>query len=152
MHSLQSPWHAKPVQAATSSVSSPNLHYETGGRICLAVKSALEYIIDHQSELTDKQIFVCINAQCILRALEVEQYQSYSYMGINTSPLWMSIQKITRFCKKLVLHHVPAHVGLLGNELANEQARYAATAFTELEQEQVCALLSNLKSYLELQP
>ena len=125
------------------------------GRICCpsdaelgAVKSAFEYIIDHQSELTNKRIFVGIDAQSILRALEVGPHRPYRNLGIDTSPLWMSIRKITRFCKELILHHVPAHVGLVGNELVDERARYAATAFTELEQDQVCASLSNLKSYL----
>jgi len=125
------------------------------GRICcpadakiLAVKSAFEYITDHQSELTGKRLFVGIDAQSILRALEVGPHRPYSYLGVDSSPQWMSIRKITRFCKELVLHHVPAHVGLVGNELADERAQFAASTYTVQKQDQVCASLSNLKSYL----
>ena len=92
-----------------------------------------------------------IDAQGILKALEIGPYRRYSYMGINTSPLWISIGKITEFCKELVLHYMPAHVGILGNELADKRAQEAAMTYTIEEQDKICASLLNLKSYLQTQ-
>jgi len=52
------------------------------------------------------------------------------------------------FCSELVLHYVPGHVYVIGNELADTYAKAAATRFTPQEQDQVCPSLPNLKSYL----
>ena len=55
------------------------------------------------------------------------------------------------FCKELVLHYTPGHVGLIGNELANDKAQYAAKTFTPAQQDDCYASLSNLKSHLRHQ-
>jgi len=64
------------------------------------------------------------------------------------SPLWRKIIEVTEFCEQLILHYVPGHVGLIGNEMADAAAKHAAKTFTNEEQDQVCAMLTNLKSYL----
>ena len=53
-----------------------------------------------------------------------------------------------KFCSELVLHYVPAHVGMIGNELADDWAKHAATTYTFEQQDDVCPSLSNLKAFL----
>ena len=53
-------------------------------------------------------------------SLEVGPHRPYLYLGIDTSPLWASIKCIVKFWNEIVLHHLPAHVGITGNEIADE--------------------------------
>ena len=55
---------------------------------------------------------------------------------------------VMEFLKELYIHYVPGHVGIVGNELADDRAKRALATFTTAEQDQMCASLSNLKSYL----
>jgi len=58
---------------------------------------------------------------------------------------------IMDFCSELVLHYIPAHVCIIGNELADQYAickKAAVARFTTQQQDEVCASLSNLKLYL----
>ena len=53
------------------------------------------------------------------------------------------------FCKELVIHYVPGHVDLIGNELVDKLAKHAANFYTNKQQNEICTSLSNLKSYLK---
>ena len=50
--------------------------------------------------------------------------------------------------EEIILHYVPGHVGLVGNELADDAAKRATLHFTIEEQDGVCCTLSNLKCNL----
>jgi ribonuclease HI len=125
------------------------------GRLCnpsdaefVGIDSALDYILDHRSELIDKRVFIGTDAQSILKALDKGPHRRYRYLGVNTSPLWEKLYWIMEFVKELYIHYVPGHVGIVGNELADDRAKRALATFTTAEQDQMCASLSNLKSYL----
>ena len=75
----------------------------------------------------------------------------YHYLGVDTSPLWDKMYWIMDFCSELVLHYIPAHVCIIGNELADQYAKAAVARFTTQQQDEVCASLSNLKLYLNEQ-
>ena len=125
------------------------------GRLCNpadaeygGLQSALQYILDHRQELTNKRIFIGTDCQSILRAMDKGPHRPFSYLGVDPSPLWESIYWILDFCKELVLHYIPGHCGVVGNELADEWAQRAAGNYNNNQQDQVCASLSNLKTNL----
>jgi len=81
------------------------------GRLCNpadaelgALQTALQYILDHRQELTNKRIFIGTDCQSILRAMEKGPHRPFSYLGVDPSPLWESIYWILDFCQELVLH------------------------------------------------
>lgn len=126
------------------------------GRICCpadteyrALDMAFDHILEHKSELTGKRIFVGTDAQSILKALKTGPHRRYKYLAIDTSPIWKKINEITLFCKELVFHYVPGHVDILGNTYADNAAKFAASQYSDTEQNQVAPTLSNLKSYLK---
>ena len=99
--------------------------------------------------MTGKRIFVGTDAQSILKALKTGPHRRYKYLAIDTSPIWKKINEITLFCKEVVLHYVPGHVDILGNTYADNAAKFAASQYSDTEQNQVAPTLSNLKSYLK---
>jgi hypothetical protein len=96
----------------------------------------------------DKRILIATDCQSILKAFEIGPLHRYKYLGIETSSLWEKVNWILEFCKEMIFHYIPSHVGLTGNELADSIAKRAAQTYTTQEQGQFCASLSNLKSYL----
>lgn len=80
--------------------------------------------------------------------MEVGPKRPFQYLGIDTSPLWDKLWWISEFVEEIILHYIPSHVGLMGNELADKMARNAAEQYSIVDQDKVCCTLSNLKCYL----
>ncbi len=125
------------------------------GRMCFpsdaefrGLESALDYILEKKADLNKRRIFIGTDCQSILKALDLGPHRRYSYLGVDTSPLWERMYWISDFCSELVLHYVPGHVGLIGNELADQWAQHAAASYTYEQQDSVGPSLSNLKAYL----
>ena len=114
----------------------------------MALESALKYILNNANNLRNKRIFIGTDAQCILRAMDIGPIHPYSYLGLDVSTLWQLIFWIMDFCKELVIHYVPGHVDLIGNEIADTWAKHATTFFNHEQQNQISTSLSNLKAYL----
>ena len=146
---------ANPYKKRRLTYSYPVCITNPAGLICcsanaeyIALESALQYILDHSDTLNQQRILIASDAQCILKALDVGPIRPYHYLGVDTSPLWELIYWIMDFCPELVIHYVPGHVGVTGNELADAIAKQAANNFSLDRQNEVCASLSNLKTYL----
>jgi len=60
-----------------------------------------------------------------------------------------SLLQISLFCKEIVLHFIPGHSGIPGNEWADVVAREAASTFSDHIQNNFNISLSNLKAYLK---
>ena len=125
------------------------------GRLCNptdaeigGIHSSLDYILAHKATYTQKRVIIATDMQSTLKALAAGPKRPYKYLRINTSPIWNKLWEVSTFVKHIILHYVPGHVGLVGNELANEEAKRAVTEFSIVEQDKVCITLSNLKCYL----
>ena len=148
---------ANPYKRRQLEYSTPICIVKPEGRICFpsdaefgGLTSAFDYILANKNTLNNSQLFIGTDCQSILKALEVGPmpHRQYHYLGIDTSPLWDKVYWIMDFCNKLILHYIPVHVCIIGNELADQYAKAAVARFTTQQQDEVCASLSNLKLYL----
>jgi hypothetical protein len=107
------------------------------------IEAALDNILANKSTYTKKRVLIATDTQSTLKALAVGP--------IDISPLWRKLWEISLFVEDIILHYVPGHVGLVGNELADDAAKRATVQFSIEEQDKVCCTLSNLKCYLRKQ-
>eukprot|EP00957_Ditylum_brightwellii_P195818 14919237-Ditylum_brightwellii.AAC.1 len=63
--------------------------------------------------------------QSCLKALALGPLCPFHYLGIDLSLTWEKLMVLDGICEEVVLHYVPAHVGLIGNELADQWANRA---------------------------
>ena len=149
---------ANPYKRRRLEYATPICIVKPEGRICFpsdaefgGLTSAFDYILANKDTLNNSRVFIGTDCQSILKALDVGPHRRYHYLGVDTSPLWDKMYWIMDFCSELVLHYIPAHVCIIGNELADQYAKAAVARFTTQQQDEVCASLSNLKLYLNEQ-
>ena len=147
----------QPLQKATLVLLSHSLYNYAFGKIMLlqmlrceigGINLSLDNILDHKSTFIQKRAVIATDTQSTLKAPAVGPKRSYKYLGINTSPIWSKLWEVSKFVKEIILDYVPGHVGLVGNELADEAAKRTVTQFSIIKQDKVCITLSNLKCYL----
>eukprot|EP00957_Ditylum_brightwellii_P052778 4001030-Ditylum_brightwellii.AAC.1 len=54
-------------------------------------------------------------------------------------------------CEEVVLHYAPAHVGLIGNELADQWAKGAVMQYTDRTQAEIGISLPSFKAFVKNQ-
>ena len=91
------------------------------------IDSALDNILTNKSTYEHKRVIVATDSQSTLKAMDVGPKRHFRYLGIDTSPLWDKLWWITEFVEEVILHYVPSHVGLVGNEVADKMARSSRT-------------------------
>ena len=57
---------------------------------------------------------------------------------MNTSKLWEKLIKISVFIDEIVLRYVPVYIGIVGNEIADGEAKNAAQSFSSETLDDVC--------------
>lgn len=58
---------------------------------------------------------------------------------MNTLKMWEKLIKIADFFGEIVLHCVPAHIGIIGNEIADGKAKSVSQTFSSQTLDEVCA-------------
>ena len=88
----------------------------------VAIEKAAKFLIDH-SESRDKYIRIFSDSQAVLRALDKEGVTSQTILNTKSA-----LYELKQIKQAVTLKWTKAHIGIDGNELADEYTKLGATA------------------------
>eukprot|EP00957_Ditylum_brightwellii_P004792 365336-Ditylum_brightwellii.AAC.1 len=82
-------------------------------------------MIENTEEYQDKRVMIGADLQSCLKALALGPLCLFHYLGMDLSSTWEKFMVLDGICEEVVLHYVLAHVGHIGNELADQWVKQA---------------------------
>eukprot|EP00957_Ditylum_brightwellii_P025583 1933377-Ditylum_brightwellii.AAC.1 len=106
-------------------------------------------MIENKEKYQDKRVMIGTDSQSCLKALALGPLNLFHYLGMDLSLTWEKLMVLDGICEEVVLQYVPAHVGLIGNELADQWANQAVMQYTDHTQAKISISLSLFKAFVK---